>query len=74
MKPFRQAIEDFERAYLLEALTLFGWNKSMTARHIGVERKTVDRLIAKLKLQEPAPEEAPPLPPKRRYKRRRLKQ
>lgn len=68
---FRKATEDFQRTYLLEALNRFEWNKSITARHIGVERKTVERLIKKFKLEEPAPEEVPQ-PPKRTYRRRRL--
>ncbi len=73
MKPFRQATEEFEREYLLKALELFEWNKSMTARKTGLGRKTVERMIKKLGIQEPAPDAAPEPPPKRAYKRRQLR-
>ena len=71
MTPLRKATEEFQREYLIKALELFEWNKSMTARKTGIGRKTVDRLIVKLGIEESAPGATPEPTPKRAYKKRR---
>lgn len=71
MPSLRKLTEDFHRGVLIEALNRFEWNKSMTGRQLGLSRKTVERMIIKLGIEEP---EAPieEVKPKRRYNRRRL--
>jgi len=49
----RQARRDFDRSYLLEALTRNGWNVCRTARDAEVSRSTVYTMIDDLELPLP---------------------
>jgi len=54
-QPFHEAkekaIEAFERAYLEALLTRHGGNISEAARHAGIDRKTIHRMLKKYDLQ-----------------------
>jgi DNA-binding NtrC family response regulator len=49
---YTEAIESFEKKYLLAHLEIEGWNQAKTAEKIGVHRKTLENKIKKYDLSE----------------------
>lgn len=47
------SLEDLERAFIAATLEKLAWNKSRTARQLGIERTTLDRKIKKYGLEKP---------------------
>ena len=47
------SLEDVEREFIAATLEKLGWNKSRTARQLGIERTTLDRKIKKYGLIKP---------------------
>ncbi len=43
--PLSQAVADFKRRHILETLERFGGNRSKTARALGVDPRTVFRIL-----------------------------
>jgi transcriptional regulator with GAF, ATPase, and Fis domain len=52
----RRAAEAFDRAFLAAALERQGGNVSAAARAVGVHRQTLQKLMARLGLRDPAGE------------------
>ncbi|MGZ6162430.1 MAG: sigma 54-interacting transcriptional regulator [Myxococcaceae bacterium] len=57
--PLQDAMEDFERRYVLEALQRHGGNRARTARALGVDPRTIFRLLERMEGAPPDPEEEP---------------
>ena len=51
--PLREALEQFERQYILRVLEGTGWNVSRTARRLGVHRNTVLTKLSGWGIQRP---------------------
>ena len=56
--PLREAVEQFERQYILRVLEGAGWNVSRAARRLGVHRNTVLTKLAGWGIQRPGSGEA----------------
>jgi DNA-binding NtrC family response regulator len=56
--PLREAMEQFERQYILRVLEGTGWNVSRAARRLGVHRNTVLTKLSGWGIQRPGPGEA----------------
>jgi DNA-binding NtrC family response regulator len=54
--PLRDALEQFERQYILRVLEGVGWNVSHAARRLGVHRNTVLTKLAAWRIQRPGTE------------------
>lgn len=54
---FALNMKEFERRYLLSELTRHGWNRTRTARELGLAYRTLLYKIAKLDLAPPRDEE-----------------
>ncbi|PYM45661.1 MAG: hypothetical protein DME14_20075 [Candidatus Rokuibacteriota bacterium] len=52
--PLREAMEQFERQYILRVLERVGWNMSRAARVLGVHRNTVLAKLTAWGIQRPA--------------------
>ena len=52
--PLREAMEQFERQYILRVLERVGWNMSRAARLLGVHRNTVFAKLSAWGIQRPA--------------------
>jgi len=68
MKTFAEETQDFQRVLLLEALTLYKWNKAKTCRQLGLTRKQIYRFMAELNIEEPI-KQPKEVKPKRQYHR-----
>ncbi|MBI4247032.1 MAG: sigma-54-dependent Fis family transcriptional regulator [Candidatus Rokubacteria bacterium] len=55
--PLREATEEFERQIVLRVLERVRWNRSETARILGIHRNSLKAMLARWKLRGPAPEE-----------------
>ena len=51
--PLREALEQFERQYILRVLEGVGWNVSHAARRLGVHRNTVLTKLSTWRIQRP---------------------
>jgi DNA-binding NtrC family response regulator len=51
--PLREALDEFERQYVLRTLEGTQWNVSRTARQLGVHRNTVLAKLAAWGVQRP---------------------
>ena len=51
--PLREALEQFERQYILRVLEGVGWNVSHAARRLGVHRNTVLTKLSAWRIQRP---------------------
>lgn len=49
-----QTLEQVTRAHLVHALELFSWNLTRAAEAIEVDRRTLYRMIERLKIERPA--------------------
>jgi transcriptional regulator with GAF, ATPase, and Fis domain len=49
LKPLSEAEEQFKLDYIRRALELNGWNKTQTARDLGIDPRTVFRYVEKLR-------------------------
>ena len=54
--PLRDALEQFERQYILRVLEGVGWNVSHAARRLGVHRNTVLTKLSAWRIQRPGSE------------------
>jgi transcriptional regulator with PAS, ATPase and Fis domain len=54
--PLRDALEQFERQYILRVLEGVGWNVSHAARRLGVHRNTVLTKLSAWRIQRPGAE------------------
>lgn len=54
---FALNMQEFERRYLLAELRRYGWNRTRTARELGLAYRTLLYKIAKLHLAPPRDEE-----------------
>ena len=54
--PLRDALEQFERQYILRVLEGVGWNVSHAARRLGVHRNTVLTKLSTWRIQRPGSE------------------
>jgi DNA-binding NtrC family response regulator len=52
--PLREALEQFERQYILRVLEGVGWNVSHAARRLGVHRNTVLTKLSAWGIQRPS--------------------
>lgn len=52
----RPTMEELQRRYLRLILHETGWNRRRTAALLDLDRRTIQRLIARYGLQEPNPE------------------
>ncbi len=59
LTPLQEAKEEFERSYVLEALRRHGGNRARTARALGVDPRTIFRLLEKMEGVPPDREEDP---------------
>ena len=59
LAPLEEAREEFERRYVLEALQRHGGNRARTARALGVDPRTIFRLLERMEDVPPDPEEEP---------------
>src|SRR5215468_5397656 len=59
LTPLQEAKDDFERRYVLEALKRHGGNRARTARALGVDPRTIFRLLEKMDDVPPDREEEP---------------
>jgi DNA-binding NtrC family response regulator len=59
LTPLQEAKDEFERRYVLEALKRHGGNRARTARALGVDPRTVFRLLEKMDDVPPDREEEP---------------
>ena len=50
------SLDDIERQHILATLNATGWNKSQTARILGIERSTLDRKIRRYELDADLPQ------------------
>ena len=57
------AIQELERAMLAEGLRRNGWNKSLTARELGISRANLVTKVKKYGLQRPTADDTQPGPP-----------
>src|SRR5262249_4093696 len=57
--PLLEARDEFERRYVLEALQRHGGNRARTARALGVDPRTIFRLLEKMEDPPPDPDEEP---------------
>jgi DNA-binding NtrC family response regulator len=48
IEPLDRAVEQFKTDYIREALDLNNWNKAQTARDLGVDPRTIFRVIEKM--------------------------
>jgi Nif-specific regulatory protein len=46
------SLEQMEQQFIAATLEKLGWNKSRTARQLGIERTTLDRKIKKYGLEK----------------------
>jgi transcriptional regulator of acetoin/glycerol metabolism len=54
--PTLLSLEQVRRAHLLQVLEACGWNRARAAKILGVDRKTVYRMMARFRLDELEPE------------------
>lgn len=47
------SLDELEKQYISATLERHGWNKSATARQLGIERTTLDRKLKKYSIQRP---------------------
>ena len=59
LTPLQEAKDEFERRYVLEALKRHGGNRARTARALGVDPRTVFRLLERMDDVPPDREEEP---------------
>ena len=59
LTPLQEAKDDFERRYVLEALKRHGGNRARTARALGVDPRTIFRLLERMEGVPPDREEEP---------------
>jgi len=59
---FRLAVQEFERRYLLIELERNGWNRSQTARELGLSYRTLLYKIDQLQLSPSAERVGDPVP------------
>jgi DNA-binding NtrC family response regulator len=59
LTPLQEAKDEFERRYVLEALKRHGGNRARTARALGVDPRTIFRLLEKMEDVPPDREEEP---------------
>jgi len=52
-EPFYQAIDAFKKRYLARALARTGWNQSLAAEQIGLQRTHLNRILKELGLRKP---------------------
>ena len=57
LAPLEEAREDFERRYVLEALQRHGGNRARTARALGVDPRTIFRVLERMDEPPPDPDE-----------------
>jgi DNA-binding NtrC family response regulator len=57
--PLQEAKEEFERRYVLEVLERNGGNRARTARALGVDPRTIFRLLERMGDVPTDPEEEP---------------
>lgn len=48
-----QCVEEFERKLILSELSRYGWNRTHTARQLGVSYRTLRYKIERLQIQPP---------------------
>jgi PAS domain S-box-containing protein len=54
--PLREATKQFERALILEQLQVCRWNRTLVARRLGIQRKTLYLKMQQLQIQDGAGE------------------
>ena len=59
LTPLQEAKDEFERRYVLEALKRHGGNRARTARALGVDPRTIFRLLEKMEDVPPDRDEEP---------------
>src|SRR4029079_5773150 len=59
LTPLQEAKDEFERRYVLEALKRHGGNRARTARPLGVDPRTIFRLLERMDDVPPDREEEP---------------
>jgi len=59
LTPLQEAKDEFERRYVLEALKRHGGNRARTARALGVDPRTIFRLLEKMEGVPPDRDEEP---------------
>ena len=59
LAPLQEAKEDFELRYVLEALQRHGGNRARTARALGVDPRTIFRVLERMEDAPADPEEEP---------------
>ena len=59
LTPLQDAKDEFERRYVLDALRRHGGNRARTARALGVDPRTIFRLLEKMDDVPPDREEEP---------------
>jgi two-component system response regulator AtoC len=50
--PLRDATKKFERKFILEHLHACRWNRSLVARRLGIQRKTLYLKMQQLNIQD----------------------
>ncbi|MBI5874504.1 MAG: sigma-54-dependent Fis family transcriptional regulator, partial [Deltaproteobacteria bacterium] len=50
--PSAESLDGMEKKYLLESLNLNNWNITRTAAHLGIDRRTLQRKIAKYQIEK----------------------
>lgn len=60
--PYRRSVEEFERRYLLGELERNGWNRTRTARDLGLSYRALLYKIERFQLIAPDKEIAEPIP------------
>ncbi len=53
--PLKEALARAEKAIILEALDAFGWNRTRTAKALGIDRTTLFHKMRRHKIQPPSP-------------------
>ncbi len=61
-RSYEEQVRDFKRRLILRALNQHGWQKTMTARELGMARNYLHRLINQLRIRPEAGEQEPNLP------------
>jgi DNA-binding NtrC family response regulator len=59
LTPLQEAKDEFERRYVLEALSRHGGNRARTARALGVDPRTIFRILETSDGAPSDPEEEP---------------
>lgn len=52
IKELKDAVNDFKRDYIIEALDFCGWNQTKTAEVLGIQRTYLSRLIKELNIDK----------------------